>query len=401
MLKRSIFLLVLLAISFIKVGGQDHDPAYRIVGYYPSYSIYGSQYFVTDIPADKLTHINYAFANISDTGEIVLGDEYADSQYAYPENAVNPAAAGGNLGQLARLKIQHPHLKTLISVGGYTWSGRFTDIALTEETRGRFARSCVEFIRRYGLDGVDIDWEFPTGTGVPGEISRPEDVTNFVLLMASLRTALDEAAAIDRRPYLLTVAMGGTRDTYEPIDLAALHPLVDWMNLMTYSMNGDYPKLTALSAPLYDVNGRASVDRVVQDFLAAGVPAEKLVIGVPFYAIGWQGAAAINNGLHQPYTGLANGSLGPGFYDYASIAADYVPFYPRIWDASAQVPLLYDAQNGVMISYDDVESIGLKATYVRQQKLGGAMIWELSGDDDQATLLSALANGLTTAVASP
>ncbi|MEO8611692.1 MAG: glycoside hydrolase family 18 protein [Chloroflexota bacterium] len=385
MRKLGFLLFLFLIVGISSVVSQDVKPVYRVIGYYPSYAIYGSQFFVTDIAADKLTHINYAFAQISETGEIKLGDEQADTQYPYANGAA------GNLGALAHLKIQYPALQTLISVGGYTWSDRFSDVALTAESRDHFAQSCVEFIRKYGLDGVDIDWEFPVNAGMS---QRRDDATNFTLLLLSLRTALDAQAAQDGRPYWLTVALGGTRDIYGGLDLTALHPLVDWINIMTYSLNADYPHLTAFSAPLYDADNKASIDLAVRDFLAAGVPGDKIVIGVPFYAIGWQGAAAINHGLHQAYGGLADGSLGPGFYTYGSIAADYVPYYARFWDETAQVPWLYDTQSGLTISYEDTTSIAQKAAYVQAQKLGGAMVWELSGDDAQATLLSALSDGL-------
>ena len=117
----------------------------RIVGYYTSWSVYARNYHVAQIPGDKITHINYAFANLTG-GKIVLGDRYADIDKFYPGDSWAPGALRGNFNQLRKLKQKHPQLRTLISIGGWTWSGNFSDAALTPASRALFATSCADFM---------------------------------------------------------------------------------------------------------------------------------------------------------------------------------------------------------------------------------------------------------------
>jgi len=370
-----------------------HD--YRVIGYYAAWTVY-RDFDVASIPAGQLTHLNYAFANISDAGEIVLGDPWADAEMPDPQDTTG-AELQGNHRQLLLLKQAFPHLKTLISVGGWSWSDRFSDVALTAESRTTFARSAVDFVTRYGFDGIDLDWEYPTGGGDPGNLERPEDPENFIRLLEELRAQLDARGAMDNRDYLLTIAAGAGRSAYQPLDWARIHPLLDWLNVMTYDMSGAWSRLTGFNAPLYDSQPQppegTSADTTLRDFIALGVPPEKLVLGVPFYGRGWAGVGPENNGLHQPFSGVPAGTREQGYYDYADLAANYVSEATRHWHETAQVPWLYDAETGVMISYDDPESLAGKARYVRENGLGGIMIWELSTDD--GTLLAAIDEALS------
>ena len=365
-----------------------HD--YRVIGYYAGWTVY-NDFPVSSIRADQLTHINYAFANISESGEVVLGDPGADVEKPDP-NDTSGAELQGNFRQLQLLKQAYPHLKTLISVGGWSWSDRFSDAALTPESRATFARSAVDFIVRYGFDGVDLDWEYPTGGGEPGNGERAEDPENFVLLLAELRAQLDARGATDGRAYLLTIALGASRTAYQPLDWERIHPLLDWINVMTYDMSGPWSAITGFRAPLYDSQPNppegTSADTALQAILALGVPADKLVMGVPFYGGGWANVGPANDGLHQPFSGLPEGTREQGTFDYADLAANYVTEATRHWDETAQVPWLYDAETGVMITYDDPQSLTGKAQYVREHGLGGIMIWELSTDD--GALLTAI-----------
>lgn len=367
------------------------SPQYRIVGYFASWTIYGDDpYLVTDIPADRLTHLNYAFAGISEQGELTLLDPWGDTQVPYPGDA-DEQPLKGNFNQLLLLKKANPNLQTLISIGGWTESDRFSDVALTAESREKFARSVVDFVTRYGFDGADIDWEYPTGGGEPGNIERPADKDNFVLLLLALRSALDAQGEADGRPYLLTIALGAGQSQYQPLDWAEIMPLLDFVNVMTYDMAGAWSSETSFNAPLYDPANRLSADTTITALLALGIPPDKLVLGVPFYGRGWTGAAARNDGLHQPFTGLAGED---GSFGYAELAADYVGTYARFWDDAARVPWLYDAESRTMISYDDPESLAIKAAYVREHGLGGVMIWEMSLDSEDSALLGAIQVGL-------
>ena len=382
------------AVALILLAGagaqaQENPPPARVIGYYSSWSVYAAGYMVTDIPAAHLTHINYAFINISQEGECVLGDPWADTELPYPGDDTSADGLRGNFRQFQVLKEAYPHLQTLLSVGGWTWSGRFSDVALTAESRANFARSCVAMLVDYGFDGLDIDWEYPGGGGLAGNTARPEDTENFTLLLSELRTQLDAQGEQDGRAYLLTIAApaGGQ---YRQIDLAAIHPLLDWMNLMAYDVNGGWSDRTGFNAPLYAPAGQPSADASVQAYLEAGVPADKLVLGVPFYGRGWTGVPDTNDGLGQRWTGLPGDG---GAVNYRDLA-DALPNGTRYWSDEAQVPWLYDADARTMISYDDAESLAIKAGYVREHGLGGVMIWELKADDADATLLTALDDAL-------
>ena len=215
-------------------GGGDSDPEDRIVAYYIEWGIYGRDYQPSDIPAEKITHLSYAFANISSDGRIAIGDPYAAIDKSYPGDTWDQPYRG-TYNQINNvLKAEHPHLKTLISVGGWTWSARFSDVAATETSRLVFAESCVEFIRAYNFDGVDIDWEYPVCCGLAGNTYRPEDRSNYTLLLAELRSQLDLASQSDGREYLLTIAAAGGVDKLANYELASIAEQCDWVNTMAY-----------------------------------------------------------------------------------------------------------------------------------------------------------------------
>ena len=367
---------------------------YRINGYFASWAIYDRQYFVTNIPADKLTDLTYAFAAVSDSDEITFLDQWADTEYPYPGDK-DSALLKGNFHQLQILKAAHPQLQTLISIGGWTGSAKFSDVALTQASRDKFASSVVAFVTKYGFDGVDIDWEYPTGDGDPGNVTRPEDKDNFVLMLADLRSQLDAQGAKDSHHYLLTIALSADKGDYTPLDWTKITPLLDWINVMTYDMAGDWSDVTGFNSPLYGTSSELSVDATISGLLALGVPANKLLLGAPFYGRGWSGAGSQNSGLNQPYKSIPQGTSEQGSYDYWDLAAHYIGKYQRFWSEAAQVPWLYDAKSGTMISYDDPQSLAGKAEYVRGQGLGGMMVWELSEDTPDSALLTAIYNKLS------
>ncbi|MFD0673134.1 glycosyl hydrolase family 18 protein [Cohnella sp. GCM10027633] len=355
---------------------------YKVVAYYPFWGA-ALQEPISTQPLSKLTHLNYAFANISG-GQVVLGD--ADTDVA-------------SFKQLKQAKSANPRLRTLISVGGWTWSGQFSDIAYTASARKKFAASAVAFIRQYGFDGVDLDWEYPVAGGLPENKMRKEDKTNFTLLLQELRDQLDAAEKSDGREYLLTIAAGAFPAYLKNVEIAKIVSLVDWMNLMTYDFHGDWDDksghLSALYADSAGPGGKLATDNddaIVNLYLKAGVPASKLVLGVPFYGRSWTSCDATNNGLYQACDGPTR-----KMYSYEDLKQQgwiNANGFVRYWNADAKAPYLYKKTTGTFVTYEDAESIGYKASYVKSKKLGGAMIWELTQDDSSRTLLNALTNGL-------
>lgn len=396
--------------------------SYKIVGYYPSWAAYGRNYNVTDIDPTKVTHINYAFADIcwngihgnpdpsgpnpvtwtcqnekSQTinvpnGTIVLGDPWIDTGKTFAGDTWDQPIAG-NINQLNKLKQINPNLKTIISVGGWTWSNRFSDVATTAATREVFANSAVDFLRKYNFDGVDLDWEYPVSGGLDGNSKRPEDKQNYTLLLSKIREKLDAAGAVDGKKYLLTIASGASTTYAANTELANIAAIVDWISIMTYDFNGAWQKVSAHNAPLnYDPAASAAgvpdantfnVAAGAQGHLNAGVPAAKLVLGVPFYGRGWDGCAQASNGQYQTCAvGSSVGTWEAGSFDFYDLETNYINKngYTRYWNDIAKVPYLYNATNKRFISYDDAESIGYKTAYIKSKGLGGAMFWELSGD---------------------
>ncbi len=379
-------------------GPQGTDK--RIVAYYIEWGVYGRDYQPADMPLDQITHVNYAFANIGDDGLIAIGDPYAAIDKAYPGDSWDQPYRG-TYNQLNNvLRAQYPHIKTLISVGGWTWSGKFSDVALTAESRDRFSESCVDFIRAYNFDGVDIDWEYPVCCGLSGNTYRPEDRENYTLLMESLRIHLDQAALEDDREYLLTIASAGGVDKLVNYELAQIASHLDWVNTMSYDFMGAWDlSLTGHHSALYsnpanpspsakvreDYNAHGSI----QPWLDAGVPPNKIVMGVPFYGRAWGGVDPTNNGLFQSASSVPPGtwddwsSGATGINDYTQIKALLDSGeYTRYWDDVAKVPWAWSptAQGGHFIAYDDPESMQLKMDYIDEMGLGGAMFWEITGD---------------------
>ncbi len=379
----------------------------RVVGYYAGWSIYDRSFEVADLPAEKLTHVNYAFANVSGGG-CVLGDPWADVERHLPgdpwSGPGSDAPYFGNFRQLDLLQEQNPGLLTLISVGGWTWSGNFSDVALTPASRAQFATSCADFMETYGFDGIDIDWEYPGGGGLGSNTSRPVDTQNFTLLLEALRSELDARGAASARHYLLTIAAPAGAAKIANIEVEQVHPHLDFINVMTYDVNGDWSPVSHFNAPLYATPGEplgtpgANADAAIQGYIARGVPAGKLVFGLPFYGRGVQGVPNVNGGLFQPFSSTPmgtwdNASTGAtGMFDYADIAQNYVdqPGIDAYRDANSGVPWLHAPATGLFLSYDDPESIALKKQYVVANGLGGVMIWEMSNDLDDQLLNAAI-----------
>ncbi|WP_394525689.1 glycoside hydrolase family 18 protein [Lacrimispora sp. JR3] len=347
----------------------------KLVGYYAAWSAY-SNFYPSQIDVSKLTHINYAFANIDSDLKLTLG---------YPD--VDPE----NIRKLNSLKETNPDLKTLISVGGWNWSGRFSDVALTGESRNRFAESCVEFIVKYGFDGVDLDWEYPVSGGLTANGRRPEDKQNFTLLLQKIREKLDARGILDQKHYLLTIAGGADRSYVDKVELTKIAPYLDYANLMTYDLHGTWDTHTDLLAPLYPNSDsspqyKTSVEQAVNTWLDASFPAEKLVMGIPFYGYLYSSVSPSNRGMYQKFGGANSIS-------YEDIKTNYLnkSGYTRFFHSQSKAPWLFNGT--IFISYEDGQSIGYKSEFIKSKNLGGAMVWELS-QDPKGELLFALYHGL-------
>ena len=343
------------------------------MGYYPYYAR-SSGFTPLNIAASKLTHLNYAFADISSDNKIIMA---------------NPSIDLKNFADLRQLKKSNPQLKTLISVGGWDYSKNFSNAAATAASRETFAQSCVEFIVAHGFDGIDLDWEYPVSGGLPGNSNRPEDKQNYTKLLQAIRSKLDKQSQIDGRPYYLTIAGaagGGFLNKIEPVAVASL---VDYIFIMGYDIHGSWDRYADFNAPLYTPSDPSpqysfSVSDSVQSYLKSGVPASKLVLGLPFY--GYRYTIEEGGGLYSPFTSAR--SVG-----YDTLVSTYLsdPAFEQFYHWEAMVPYL--VSDNMFISYDDPDSIAEKTRYAKNKGLAGVGAWALS-HDKKATLLSSAYNVL-------
>ncbi|HEX7802967.1 MAG TPA: glycosyl hydrolase family 18 protein [Pseudoxanthomonas sp.] len=400
----------------------------RVLGYFTQWGIYGRNYRVKNIDtsgsAAKLTHINYAFGNVrNNICEVGLtipsneatgagGDAFADYTKAFSAAESVSGAADtwdqplrGNWNQLKQLKAKYPNIKVLISLGGWTWSRGFASAA-RPENRVAFVTSCVNAYIRGNLpvtdgaggtgaaagvfDGIDIDWEYPNACGL--SCGGAEDRANFTALLAEFRRQLN----LVRPGLLLTIAPGAGVDKIAATDPGQYHQYLDFINVMTYDFHGAFEPRTNHHSALFaspndpstgDVKFYNSND-AIEAFLARGVPASKLNLGIGFYGRGWTNVANVNNGLYQ------TGSAAPGTYE--SGIEDYKVLKDRpgtiYTDANARATWKYDGNT--FWTYDTPALITEKMNYVKVQNLGGAFFWEFSGDDAQGTLAKTVGNGL-------
>lgn len=375
-LKLALLLLLYSLLSCQKKEIKKHN----VVGYVAGYR----NFDFSKIDAKKLTHINYAFANI------INGKVQFDTT-----NIDNTSLKTSDLKVLQALKKTNPDLKILVSVGGWTWSGNFSEVALTEKSRKIFAKSCADFIKKYKLDGIDIDWEYPNQSGA-GNTHRPEDKTNFTLLLKEVRRALNELEKQEnnQKHYLQTIATGADRNYIINTELGKAQKYLDFINIMTYDFyngwhktTGHHANFTASNFPEKDKN---TLINAVKLHLKAGVKKNKINVGIPFYGRKWEGVKTNkNNGLFQP-------SKSVGMIDfYRNIVPNINKNgFTRYWDKNAQAPYLWNPATKVFISYENEKSIAIKVAYLKKLDLAGVMFWEYS-DDSQGKLLNTVYQELT------
>ena len=375
----------LLTITFLLLTGIiDPLPAqsvpkarqHVIIGY-----VTGDDWTKEQIDPRKLTHINYAFAVPAATGSL----------------APITAKDSVNLAALTSLKAGNNDLKVLISIGGWGGCKYFSDAALTDASRRKFANSAVALLKKHRLDGVDIDWEYPAQVGA-GNVFRPADQQNFTLFLKAIRDRLDEQGRQDHRVganhYLLTAATGADTAFVNHTELGKAQRYLDYVNVMTYDLYHGNDKVTGHHSNLYQSakgnQSRNSSANAVDGHIRAGVPAHKIVLGLPFYGRGWGDVRAQDNGLYQPAAGEHS------FISHDELLDKYINKngFVRYWDADAKAPYLWNAASRTFISYADEESFLPKLAYVKTKKLAGVMFWEYMYDVRHDQLLNVLVKGL-------
>lgn len=405
----------------------------QIGTYFAQWTVYGRDFEVADIATsgtvNKLTFLNYAFANIYERNggyecdmvnnpdpEGTAGGDASADYLRTPKRTIGAAPGpdakiSGSFYQLKKLKEINPNLKTFISIGGWGWSKWFSAAAATDALRKQLVSSCVKMFIKGDLpvmdgrggpaaaagvfDGIDIDWEFPGGRGESKatNIVSPNDKTNFTLLMAELRKQLDAQGKIDGKHYLLTAAIGARTDNIDNTEPAKYSQSLDWINVMTYDFHGGWEKKANFHSHLYpdpaepvsELEKTYNGDSAIQHLISLGVPRHKLLLGIGFYGRGWTGVTAGPNGdgLYGTATGLAKGKFEAGIDDYKEMKSKTGK---RIYHPVTKQLYLYTGVGGDWWSYDDATTIATKAAYVREQGLGGAFVWAVDGDTETGEL---------------
>ena len=364
-----------------------------IAAYYPEWAIYSRDFDVADIPAGNLTHLIYAFSKIDGDGRMSLFDSYAAVEKTFSAaDSVDGKAdtwdqtLAGNFNQLAELKAANPALKTMIAVGGWTLSGSFSDVASTAEGRANFADSAAAFLQKYTMfDGIDFDWEYPSGGGLDSNVVRPEDGQNYALLLQEVRSRLDGLESSTGREYQISVASPAGADKIAHLDLAGMKSSVDFFNLMAYDFHGGWETTTGHQAPMFDtIGGNYDITTAVDLYLDAGIDASSIVLGNPAYTRAWSGVQDGGDGGYNAISsGLAQGSFERGVYDYKDIVdkvTDPNSDWEVYWDDEAQAAYTYSASEQVFSTMETPASIALKSQWAQSKGLGGVMLWDLSGD---------------------
>lgn len=320
-------------------------------------------HMITPDDANRLTHVNIAFGLVNEDCTL---------------NRKNL----GNIRYIDEIRKMNPKIKIVLSVGGWG-AGNFSEMAMTEEGRKTFAASCRAFADEAGLDGIDIDWEYPCNDSA--DIGAdPKDKENFTYLLQELRDALGN----DK---IVSIAAGAGDYFVRDTEMDKVAKICDYVQLMTYDMRSGFCPEAGHHAALFTSKGdtmNANTDYTVNMFNRAGVPLDKIVIGAAFYSRTWGGVPSEDNGLFKPAK-----TIGEFGAHYSDLVLKYIGKngYTQYWDEEAKAHYLYNGSN--FISYESPEAISYKAKYVKDKGLLGIMYWEHSCDETH-TLLKVIADEL-------
>jgi chitinase len=360
-----------------------------IIVYYPEWKYY--DFPPKNIPFNKLTHINYAFAEI-DSNDYSL--DYDSSRFL-------------ELVETAHEK--NKNIKVLMSIGGWTGSKYYSKMASSSSRRSKFVKSVKRMLEASDADGIDIDWEYPGTSGAYDDnFDAENDTNNLLKLLKELREAIGSSKIISAAVPFNTFEV----DSRPLKDMSEFAELFDYVNIMAYDFAGSWSTVTSHQSSLYSIseddNGY-SLSGAVSNWINANFPSSKIVVGIPAYGRSWISGSSSNNGyLQRPSNSHPKGDE-EDYIDssskrysstwkyknirkaivkstYKNSSGDWI----RIWDSKSSVPFLFNTNTRQFITYDDPESVSLKADYVINKNLGGMMMWEIEEDTQDSELISTI-----------
>lgn len=396
--------------------GAQQEAAFQsqsVVGaYFVEWGVYGRAYGVEKVPFDKITHLLYSFipicaenkslADINPSGHAILQQECQGKrkfEITIHDTWAALGATHNNFGKLAAAKAAHPNVVILPSVGGWSLSDPFHELASTRENRATFIQSCVAFLQTYSFfDGIDIDWEYPGGGGANPALGSAADRENYVTLMKELRAALDTLGKQNSRRYYLTSAVGAAPGKINNVNYQSLfsngQATLDLVFAMTYDYYGAWSGVRGHTAGLFEGNSSLyegfSGSETIKNLIAAGVPANHLALGVAMYGRAWEGinGQPLSNSLQdasgRPFS-LEGGMWEAGVMDYKFIANRYRndPSFTYVYDSQAQAPYLWSESQKKLISYEDQCSTRAKVAFAQSLGLAGTFAWEIDADNGE------------------
>ncbi|HUN83616.1 MAG TPA: glycosyl hydrolase family 18 protein [Terracidiphilus sp.] len=429
---QAVLMSALFLASNLGLSAQQGSQGKILGGYFEEWSIYYAGYNIANLQqngvANKLTHLMYAFANVTTTPApaCAIADSWADYQTPYLPSVSGtpyPGPLYGNFAAIQQLKQLHPQLKVLMSIGGASAANTaaFASAASTQAGRQALASSCINMfvkgniapgITAPGLfDGFNIDWEFPTAA----------DTQNFTALLTEFRSQLDALGKATGKHYVMSFDGPAGAQNYVNIDLKHAAQEVDFITVDGYNYAGSWDIQTNDASPLFDsrqdpLNGQGlDIDATVDAYLKAGVPPQKYTMGLPLYGAGWTGVSNVNHGLYQGSTApspvlLANGTgpcpdlsggtagcdtlLTPGIATYSTLANLTTNGYKAYFDPQRVAVSLYDPTSETFYTYDNPDTAFLKMLYIEAKVpggLGGAYVWALKDDDANGTMVKTMA----------
>ncbi|ELP89265.1 chitotriosidase-1 precursor, putative [Entamoeba invadens IP1] len=354
---------------------EEESGPKKVVSYYTNWAQYrqnsidgwACKYTPDNIDPTLVDVINYAF--------VVFDSSYTVKEYEWNDDQMIP--------KIVAMKSKNPSLQVLASIGGWNFNfydstkHLFSEMAEKQTSRAAFIKSAMSFARKYNLDGIDIDWEYPANEDQGG---RPVDVQSFTLLLKEFREAIDaEKLSGGRSRLLLTIAAPAGPKNIENLEISKFHKYLDWINLMTYDLHGSWDDVTGSHTALY-ADDALSVDDAVKAYLSQGVPPAKMFVGMAHYGRGWTLKSANKHDMGSPASGASTSGKCTGENGYLSKYEidSLIPAANIQYDAKSMTMFGYSGDQ--WFSFDDKDTFEHKVQYVCDHKLGGAMIWSLDLD---------------------